>query len=71
MIKCENCKHCLFEGGNGRPGRYYCKHPSNPSAVARTAACKVICKTERRETVFTIKRTPKWCPEVEDETINN
>ncbi|MBQ8443754.1 MAG: hypothetical protein IJX25_00160 [Clostridia bacterium] len=66
MIKCENCKYCKFEDGNGRPGRYYCLHRENPSAVARTASYKLICKTERRETAFTIKKTPKWCPEVKD-----
>jgi len=66
MLNCKTCIFCGFNGGKGRPGKYFCLHPQNPSSVARTAAFKFICKTERRSTEFTIKNTPKWCPEVQN-----
>ena len=62
MIDCKNCKHCKFEQGKGRPGKYFCMHPQNPSVIEHSASYKVICSTERRSTEFTIKKTPKWCP---------
>ena len=66
MIDCQNCKYCEFQQAKGRPGKYFCLHPQNPSNVKRTAAFMVICKTERRSAEFTIKNTPKWCPGIED-----
>lgn len=62
MLDCKECKYCTFEGSNGRPGRYYCKHAKNPNADKRISAYTIICRTERRSEEFTIQRTPKWCP---------
>ena len=32
-VHCKVCKYCEFEDYNGRPNRYYCVHPLNPSSV--------------------------------------
>ncbi|MBE5757582.1 MAG: hypothetical protein E7345_01445 [Clostridiales bacterium] len=62
MIKCKDCEHCVFnESKNGR-SIYFCRHAKSPSVLARTAGQTEICRTERRSTEFTIKKTPKWCP---------
>lgn len=68
-VHCKVCKYCEFEDYKGRPNRYYCVHPLNPSSVNHTAGATIVCKTKRHETEMTIKRTPSWCP-LKGETKN-
>ncbi|MHC1722487.1 MAG: hypothetical protein AB9836_04680 [Aminipila sp.] len=56
-LECKICEHMNFEDGHGNPNRYYCN-----AASTQCTPFKLICKTERHSTEFTIKRTPKWCP---------
>lgn len=57
VYKCCECEYTDFMKGNGSPNRYYCKHPDIPSPGR-----KLICRTERHSTDFTIKTSPRWCP---------
>jgi hypothetical protein len=60
-IKCKTCPHCEFWLGNGDPNRYYCSHPERPNKDQ--AGAKLICRTLRHSPEYTIKLTPRWCPE--------
>lgn len=57
--KCCECKEAHFMKGNGTPNRYYCYHPGCRDSVS---PAKMICRTKRHSTEFTIKTSPKWCP---------
>jgi hypothetical protein len=59
--KCRKCENTEFQDMNGRPNRWYCKHPEVREHVS-CPADTLICKTERYSTEITIKTSPKWCP---------
>lgn len=60
MVKCENCKSCVFDNGHGNPSRYYCSHKDNPERARARGVYTLICITNTKE--FTVKSTPGWCP---------
>ena len=67
--KCRECENTEFQDMNGRPNRWYCKHPEVRAHVS-CPADTLICKTERYSTEITIKTSPKWCPRRKKQMID-
>ena len=60
--KCSECEFAEFTDGNGRPNRYYCKHPDARFARSESEPTPMICRTERHSKELIIKTSPRWCP---------
>lgn len=65
-MNCKTCKYCKYGESSSHIGTYICEHPRNPDLQNHIGGVTRICKTERHSTEMTRKRTPKWCPKLQE-----